>query len=159
LLAGADSRMAPSHRCVYFWPCRRWCIAVAARDSRHLVRAGAGAALGVVSLPSLHWAGVHVVSMGRPAARSRLPGDLLPAVETISRTVSSPGIAHHGVAAAMAAVSADVLFRDGQAAERRPYVAQSDSTQLPLLHAAHPESSGVVYAATAGMDPEPFRRT
>src|SRR5262249_39373241 len=55
------------------------------------------------------------------------------------------------VALVVPVVSADVLFRRGQADQRRPYMAQFNSARLPLLHTAAAHADCMVRASRARM--------
>src|SRR5262249_7954427 len=87
----------------------------------------AGHCICSLSLASAYRSDISRLSMGLPAARNRIPGDL-----------SRPHAAAN-LAIPLAAIPSYVSLGDGQAVERRPDLAQTDraSVSLPDAAAAH----------------------
>src|SRR6266581_7174353 len=118
------------------------------------LRRGAGrvprAALGVVPLAGNRGAGLPLVSVGRAAARGRVPRDLLrPRASPPGTERRTTRLGHCAVPAVVATVPTRVPVGTGEADLARPDVARPDGARLSLLHAAAAHLDGVVRAAAS----------
>src|SRR5439155_4910761 len=112
---------------------RGGCGAIRVRVSGACARAELIPAVADLFVADHHWTHFAGLSMGQPAAGNRVFGDIFCSGSSVAKVrARDAAISDRTVAAALAALSPDVLLRLREAAERGPDVAQSNCAELSL---------------------------
>src|SRR3972149_4604809 len=135
---------------------------VAARDHRLRPGPASRRLLGLLPVARPSRAGFPLLSMGRAPHGARTSS---PAVRAWGAALAAPpgqgtaAVGHRRLAAAPAALQADVQLRTDEADLGRPHVARSHRPHVPLLDTAHPHAARLVCEpAAAGRADRILRR-
>src|ERR1035441_7951057 len=107
-------------------------------------------ALAALSFTRHRWPRLSRLSMGQPAARSRISGDLFRAAAmAAARGTRNTAVTNFPLAAAVAALQAHVFVRLREAVERRSELAQPHRAHISLSNTAAADMAGLVCQSTA----------